>query len=91
MTKEQKELLIKDICPRLPYGVKAYVRNYSKLDMKWYKGIYTIESAYPYLNEIYVTSETGSVDVLVGYDINPGLFPEVTFEYSPQQVELKLI
>ena len=25
------------------------------------------------------------------YDINPGLFPEITFENSPQQVELKLI
>lgn len=78
MKQEDKDLLLKDICGRLPYGVKAYVRNYSKLDMKWYEGIYTIKSAYPYLNEIYVTSETGSVDVLVSYDdyeIKPYLFP----------------
>ena len=78
MTSDQKELLIKDICPRLPYDVKAYVRHYSKLDRKWYEGIYTIGSACPRTNEIYVASETGSVDVLVGYDdfeIKPYLFP----------------
>ena len=78
MTLEEKELLFKDICCRLPYDVKAYVRYYSKWDRKWYEGIYTIESAYPGLNEIYVTSETGSVVVLVGYDdykIKPYLLP----------------
>ena len=78
MKNENKELLFKDICYRLPYGVKAYVRNYSKLDRKWYEGTYAIKSAYPDLNEIFVTSETVSVDVLVGYDdyeIKPYLFP----------------
>ena len=78
MTQTQKELLFKDICCRLPYGVKAYVRHYSKLDRKWYEGIYTIESAYPFLNNIFVCSERGSVEVIVGYDdyeIKPYLFP----------------
>ena len=27
MTQEQKELLLKDICARLPYGVKAQIKN----------------------------------------------------------------
>lgn len=27
----------------------------------------------------------------LSYDINPGLFPEVTFENSPQEIEIKLI
>lgn len=78
MTKDEKDLLLKDISARLPYGAKAYVRHYSKLDRKWYEGIYTIGSACPRTNEIYVASETGSVDVLVGYDdfeIKPYLFP----------------
>lgn len=78
MTKDEKELLIKDICPRLPYDVKAYVRNYSKLDRKWYEGVYTIESIHPSLNNIFVCSERGSVEVIVGYDdyeIKPYLFP----------------
>lgn len=78
MTEKQKELLFKDICCRLPYGVKAYVRHYSKLDRKWYEGIYTIESACPCLNDIFVCSERGSVEVIVGYDdyeIKPYLLP----------------
>lgn len=78
MTKEQKELLIRDLCSRLPYGAKSYVRHYSKLDRKWYEGIYTIESVCPFTNEIYVASENGSVDVLVGYadfEIKPYLLP----------------
>lgn len=78
MKQEDKELLLKDTCCRLPYGVKAYVRHYSKLDRKWYEGIYTIESACPCLNNIFVCSERGSVEVIVGYDdykIKPYLFP----------------
>ena len=78
MKNKNKELLFKDICCRLPYGVKAYVRNYSKLDRKWYEGTYTIKSAFPDLNEIFVTSEKSSVEVLVGYDdyeIKPYLIP----------------
>ena len=78
MTQEEKEILIKDICCRLPYGVKAYVRHYSKLDRKWYEGIYTIESIHPSLNDIFVCSERGSVEVIVGYDdyeIKPYLLP----------------
>lgn len=27
MTREQKELLLKDLCARLPYGIKAEIRN----------------------------------------------------------------
>ena len=78
MESKNKELLFRDICCRLQYGVKAYVRNYSKLDRKWYEGTYTIKSTYPDLNEILVTSEKFSVEVLVGYDdyeIKPYLIP----------------
>lgn len=78
MTQEQKELLLKDLCARLPYGVKAYVKNWSKLDRKYYEGVYTVKSAFPSLNEVHVQSKSGSVDVLLGYsdyDIKPYLFP----------------
>jgi hypothetical protein len=27
----------------------------------------------------------------LSYDINPGLFPEVTFENSPREIEFKLV
>lgn len=79
MTREEdKELLLKDLCARLPYNVKAYVKNWSKLDRKYYEDIYDVMSVFPSLNEVHVQSELGSVDVLLGhsdYDIKPYLFP----------------
>ena len=83
MAQEGKELykrnhLIKDLCSRLPYEVKAYVKNWSKLDRKYYEGVYTVKSVYPSLNTVYVCSENGSVEVILGHDdyiIMPYLFP----------------
>ena len=78
MTQEEKELLLKDLCARLPYGVKAYIKNWSKLDRKYYEGVYIVESIDPSLNSILANSERSSVDVIVGYDdyeIKPYLFP----------------
>jgi hypothetical protein len=78
MTQEEKELLLKDLCGRLPYGVKAYVRNWSKLSQKYYEDIYVVKSTFPSLNEVHVQTERSSVDVLLGYDdykIKPYLFP----------------
>lgn len=78
MTQEQKDLLIKDLCYRLPYGVKAYVKYWSKLGQKYYEGVYTVGSVYPSLNDIYAYTENGSVEVILGHDdyfIKPYLFP----------------
>ena len=78
MKQEDKELLLRDLCARLPYGVKAYVKNWSKLDREYYEGVYTVESIHPSLNTILVYSERFSVEVIVGYDdyeIKPYLFP----------------
>ena len=78
MTKEDKEILIRDLCGRLPYGVKAYIKNWSKLDRKYYEGVYTVESIDPSLNNIFADSERSSVEVIVGYydyEIKPYLFP----------------
>ena len=78
MTQEDKEFLIRDLCGRLPYGVKAYIKNWSKLDRKYYEGVYTVESIDPSLNNIYADSERSSVEIIVGhydYEIKPYLFP----------------
>lgn len=78
MTQEDKELLLRDLCARLPYNVKAYVKHWAKLDRKYYEGVYTVESIHPSLNNILVYSERFAVDVLVGYydyEIKPYLFP----------------
>ena len=78
MTQEDKEFLIRDLCGRLPYGVKAYIKNWSKLDRKYYEGVYTVESIDPSLNTIVADSERSSVEVIVGdddYEIKPYLRP----------------
>ena len=69
---------MKDLCSRLPYGVKAYVKNWSKLDRKYYEGVYTVESTHPSLNTVLAYSDKFSVEVIIGYDdyvIKPYLFP----------------
>ena len=78
MKQEEKELLIKDLCARLPYGVKAFVKNWSNLERIWIEGIYTIKSIYPSVDSIFVSSNMGSVEVIVeddDYKIKPYLFP----------------
>ncbi len=78
MTQEDKILLLRDLCGRLPYGVKAYIKNWSKLDRKYYEGVYTVESIDSSLNTIVADSERSSVEVIVGdddYEIKPYLRP----------------
>lgn len=78
MTQEDKEILIQDLCGRLPYGVKAYIKKWSKLDRKYYEGVYTVESIDTSLNTIIADSERSCVEVIVGYDdyeIKPYLLP----------------
>lgn len=93
MTQEDKELLLRDLTARLPYNVKAYVKNWSKLDIKYYEGIYVVMSVFPSLNEVHVQSKSGSVDVLLGhsdYIIKPYLFP-LSSMTEEQLYELKEI
>lgn len=78
MTQEEKQLLLKDLSARLTCGVRAYVKNWSKLDRKYYEGVYTVESIDPTLSTVVACSDKFSVEVLVGYDdyvIKPYLFP----------------
>lgn len=92
MTQEDKDLLLKDLSSRLTYGVKAYVKNWSKLDRKYYEGVYTVESIHPSLNIVLAYSDKFAVEVIVGYDdydIKPYLFPmsEMTEEQYKQYVK----
>jgi hypothetical protein len=78
MKQEDKDLLLQDLCARLPYGVKAYIKNWSKLDRKYYEGVYTVNSVHPSLNSIYGSTEKCGVEVILGYSdyfIRPYLFP----------------
>ena len=66
MTKEDKELLIKDISARLPYGVKAEYKN----------EIFGIEYVSPMYEEVKLdTHETWTIDIS---EVKPYLFPIFT-------------
>ena len=97
MKEEDKTLLLKDLSSRLTYDVKAYVKNWSKLDRKYYEGVYTVESIHPSLNTILAYSDKFSVEVILGYpddyDIKPYLFPmsEMTEEQYKQYVKYSAI
>lgn len=64
MTQEDKELLLKDLCPRLPYGVKVQYRN----------EIFCVEHISPKYEEVKLDiHETWTVDIS---DVKPFLFPD---------------
>lgn len=97
MREEDKILLLKDLSARLTYGVKAYVKNWSKLDRKYYEGVYTVDSIHPSLNTVLACSDKFCVEVILGYpddyDIKPYLFPmsEMTEEQYNQYVKYSAI
>lgn len=64
MTQKDKELLIKDLCARIPYGVKVEYKN----------EIFGVEHVSPMYEEVKLdTHETWTVDVS---EVKPFLFPD---------------
>jgi hypothetical protein len=63
MTQNEKDLLIKDLCARLPYGVKVEYEN----------KIFDVEYVCPMYEEVKLDiPETWTIDVL---EVKPYLFP----------------
>lgn len=70
MKQEDKELLLKDLCSRLPYGVKVlYLRNFNH---KWYN----LEMVDIGDNEVYVTTYEPYANRYAKIEeVKPYLFP----------------
>lgn len=66
MTQENKELLFKDLCSRLPYGVKVKVKHYE--DVWKLLAIYTNDTTY-------ITRDIGYPIETYFEDCKPYLFP----------------
>ena len=49
MTHEDKEILLKDLSARMPYGVKVQFKTNSVIENK-YKFIYNVDGEYEYIN-----------------------------------------
>ena len=78
MIQENKELLLRDLCARLPYGVKVEYKN----------EIFDVEHVSPMYEEVKLdTYETWTIDVS---DIKPYLFPlsSMTWEQECQYREV---
>ena len=63
MTQEDKDLLLRDLCARIPYGVKVQVFNY---------GVETVETLYQIDLDGYISTIEGDE---LKYFYKPYLFP----------------
>ena len=81
MTQEQKELLFKDLCARLPYGIKA--------EIKYYDGVYKLQAIYTD-GTTYVTRDVGNPIETYFEDCKPYLIPlsSMTEEQSKELEEI---
>ena len=75
MTQEYKELLLKDLCARLPYSVKVQFKTNSVIENK-YKFIYNVDEEYEYIGKSNLTLDI--IKMLTNNfidEIKPYLFP----------------
>lgn len=71
MTQEDKKLLLKDLCSRLPYGVKISVQSWDEREMEY---VDRIDVLYSVNGDEYIKSVNEDYDFSLE-DIKPYLFP----------------
>jgi hypothetical protein len=71
MTQEQKELLLKDLCARLPYSVKLSVQSWDEREMEY---IDRVDVLYSANGDEYIKTVSEDYDFSIE-DIKPYLFP----------------
>ena len=87
MTQEQKDLLLKDLCARLPYGVK--LGFYASATKQTY--ICTLLGLEPQEDEpVIAKTENGSFYMLAG-NVKPYLFPLSSMTEEQRKELIKLI
>ena len=76
MTQEDKELLLRDLSARLPYGVKINVNGEEDtllelgVDTGWINASYDIEDVKPYLRSLSSMTEEEKIDILQSLNIH---------------------
>ena len=93
MTQEQKDLLLKDLCARLPYGAKVKFRVNEGIEIKE-KFIYNVDGEYSYITDgkSYLTLDI--IKMLSNNyldEIKPYLFPlsSMTEEQKNELIEME--
>lgn len=84
MTEENKELLLKDLCARLPYGVKVRYSSYEKFIT------YTLHAINPVYDIVDLWSENACFNPVDTSKIKPYLFPlsSITIEQEKELSKL---
>ena len=85
MTQEQKELLFKDLCARLPFGVKVRYSSYKEFITC------TLHSITPVYDNVYLWSKNACFSPVSISKIKPYLFPmsSMTEEQYKEYCELE--
>lgn len=88
MTQEEKDLLYKDLCARLPYGVKIQILSWDDLNMEY---INKVDVLYSINSDNYIKTLTEDYDYYIE-DIKPYLFPlsSITEQQRKEYHELML-
>lgn len=71
MTQEQKELLLKDLCARIPYGVKILIPSWDEREMEY---VDRVDTLYSVNGDNYVIATNDYYD-FCAEDVKPYLFP----------------
>ena len=88
MTQKEKDLLLKDLCARLPYGVKISVQSWDEEEQEY---IEKVDVLYSVNKDEYIKSANEDYDFSIE-DIKPYLFPlsSMTKEQEQELEELGL-
>ena len=94
MEKKDKELLLKDLCARLPYGLKYNFGGYDGCDYTMYKvslnavdDNFPIEDVKPYLFPLSSMTEEEAKELSILYGIKDILSINITDEYIDFKVD----
>lgn len=71
MTQEEKQLLLRDLCARLPYGVKISVQSWDEEEQEY---VDRVDELYSVNRDEYIKSANEDYDFSLE-DIKPYLFP----------------
>lgn len=72
MTQEQKDLLIKDLCSRLPYGVKVHIQSWNQREKEQFDDVVTLQSID---RDGYIKTSNEDYDSFNPEEVKPYLFP----------------
>ena len=82
MTQENKELLLRDLCTRIPYGVKILIPSWDEREMEY---VDRVDTLYSVNDDNYVIATNDYYDFCVE-DVKPYLFPLLSMTEEQKEI-----